>query len=430
MPYVEGFGTWPFGEEWLWEALAGSYLPLLEVLDAGAPLTLSLTPVLCDQLEVPGLDERFYAFVGAGPAPHPRRGRRGAARGGPQRPRRRARPLLGRLRARTRASCAAVADELLAALAPHAAWTSAATHAILPLLATEAGVREQVRSGVRSHRRRFGEGWQGRLLAARVRLSSRALDPILLEAGVRAVCVEATARHGLGAPQHLRPMRTAAGLVLVPVDRETMSLVWSDRGLPRGGLLPRLPPPHRPSPQPLGQRRACLRPRGGARARGRACGGLRHPYDRPSAPRAGRRARRRPRRVRARHGAARALVVRGHRLAARGHRGVRAPGPRAACASTTRSSASSPSRRRAGPSRPASSWGAGGDLSTWSGPQVASQAFAARAAELDVLHAGAAAGPAAIRELMALQASDWPFMITRGSPCRTRTSASRATRPR
>src|SRR5437764_1164889 len=21
MPYVEGFGTWPFGEEWLWEAL-------------------------------------------------------------------------------------------------------------------------------------------------------------------------------------------------------------------------------------------------------------------------------------------------------------------------------------------------------------------------------------------------------------------------
>ena len=25
MPYVEGFGTWPFGEEWLWEAVATSY---------------------------------------------------------------------------------------------------------------------------------------------------------------------------------------------------------------------------------------------------------------------------------------------------------------------------------------------------------------------------------------------------------------------
>ena len=36
MPYVEGFGTWPFGEEWLWEAIATSYLPLLDVLRAPA----------------------------------------------------------------------------------------------------------------------------------------------------------------------------------------------------------------------------------------------------------------------------------------------------------------------------------------------------------------------------------------------------------
>src|SRR6202044_2809124 len=38
MPYVEGFGSWPFGEEWLWEAMAGCYLPLLDLLDSGAPL--------------------------------------------------------------------------------------------------------------------------------------------------------------------------------------------------------------------------------------------------------------------------------------------------------------------------------------------------------------------------------------------------------
>ena len=37
MPYVEGYGTWPFGEEWLWEAIACCYLPLLELLDGGAP---------------------------------------------------------------------------------------------------------------------------------------------------------------------------------------------------------------------------------------------------------------------------------------------------------------------------------------------------------------------------------------------------------
>ena len=64
MPYVEGYGTWPFGEEWLWEAMATSYLPLLDVLDA-APgrITLSVTPVLCDQFEAPEVGERFLAFL-------------------------------------------------------------------------------------------------------------------------------------------------------------------------------------------------------------------------------------------------------------------------------------------------------------------------------------------------------------------------------
>ena len=31
MPYVEGFGTYPFGEEWLFDAVVRSYLPVLEV---------------------------------------------------------------------------------------------------------------------------------------------------------------------------------------------------------------------------------------------------------------------------------------------------------------------------------------------------------------------------------------------------------------
>ena len=64
MPYVEGFGTWPFGEEWLWEAIATSYLPLLDVLEEHpGRMTLSLTPVLCDQLEAPGVLERCLAFL-------------------------------------------------------------------------------------------------------------------------------------------------------------------------------------------------------------------------------------------------------------------------------------------------------------------------------------------------------------------------------
>ena len=33
MPYVEGFGTYPFGEEWLFGAFATSYLPVLGVAE-------------------------------------------------------------------------------------------------------------------------------------------------------------------------------------------------------------------------------------------------------------------------------------------------------------------------------------------------------------------------------------------------------------
>src|SRR5215217_7529013 len=64
MPYVEGFGTWPFGEEWLWEATACVYLPLLDVLE-GVPMTLGLTPVLCDQLEAMRGEagERYLRFL-------------------------------------------------------------------------------------------------------------------------------------------------------------------------------------------------------------------------------------------------------------------------------------------------------------------------------------------------------------------------------
>ena len=52
--------------------------------------------------------------------------------------------------------------DLLGALAPHAQWTSSATHAVLPLLATDAGVRAQVQTGsTLTARASAGEGWRG-----------------------------------------------------------------------------------------------------------------------------------------------------------------------------------------------------------------------------------------------------------------------------
>src|SRR4051812_21139440 len=154
MPYVEGFGTWPFGEEWLWEAIATSYLPLLDVLDAHpGRVTLSLTPVLADQLEAPGAMARLDAFLAdVRPASHALdieaagdAGEITALEGSAAA----YASALDRLRAR--------GGDLLAAFAPHVSWTAPATHPVLPLLATEAGLRLQVETGIAAHRARFGE---------------------------------------------------------------------------------------------------------------------------------------------------------------------------------------------------------------------------------------------------------------------------------
>ena len=80
MPYVEGFGTYPFGEEWLFDAVVRSYVPVLEVAER---VTLTVTPVLADQLEAPGVGERLESFVAEF--------RRRQLRGRRRRPRRRGR---------------------------------------------------------------------------------------------------------------------------------------------------------------------------------------------------------------------------------------------------------------------------------------------------------------------------------------------------
>src|SRR3954469_5570803 len=60
MPYVEGFGTYPFGEEWLFDAVIRSHIPVLEVADR---VTVTVTPVLADQLAANGGGERVRGFV-------------------------------------------------------------------------------------------------------------------------------------------------------------------------------------------------------------------------------------------------------------------------------------------------------------------------------------------------------------------------------
>src|SRR3989442_5035550 len=56
LPYCRGAGRWPHGEEWIHEAVLGTYLPLLVLLhdlrEAGVRyrLGIRLTPLLLEQL--------------------------------------------------------------------------------------------------------------------------------------------------------------------------------------------------------------------------------------------------------------------------------------------------------------------------------------------------------------------------------------------
>jgi 1,4-alpha-glucan branching enzyme len=65
IPYVISHGTWPHGTDWLFEAAAETYLPLLEVLlrlekeGLRAGLTISLPPVLVAQLNSQAFRQSF-----------------------------------------------------------------------------------------------------------------------------------------------------------------------------------------------------------------------------------------------------------------------------------------------------------------------------------------------------------------------------------
>ncbi|NLT07261.1 MAG: DUF1957 domain-containing protein [Solirubrobacterales bacterium] len=421
MPYVEGFGTWPFGEEWLWEAVGCVYLPLLDALErTGAAVTLGLTPVLCDQLEtLPGpAGERLAGYLReTRPAFHDEDAD-GLERGGE-------RELAAEVR-RARGDYLRAADgveacggDLLGRFAAAAAagtvelWTSAATHPVLPLLATDAGVDLQLASGIASHRRRFA-GWDGGLWLPECAYAP-GLERALARHGTAAFCVDQTAALGHGSAAQLEPVATAAGPVALPIDWQTVELVWNERsGYPAD---PRYRDYHRGTVHHM-------RPwaNGGDAYRPEAAAAAVREHARDFVARAGARLdayaaeRGRP-----------GLLCCAFDTELLGHwwyegtDWLAAVVEEAAAAglplrTTVEALArAEPVERELGPG----SWGTGKDLTTWDAPKVADLTFAARTAELRVVAAASTAGPGdpalvrAARELLALQSSDWAFQESR-----------------
>ncbi len=403
MPYVEGFGTYPFGEEWLHDAVIRSYLPVLEVADR---LTMTVTPVLADQLEDEGVQERLRAFlvehrIGAADldleevddecVP--------AARAEAER----WRHALELLDAAGGSPLRAFQDARASGRVALAG--SAATHAVLPLLATRQGLRLQLDAGLRSHRRRFGSDggfW----------LPECAYEPglewDLAEQGVEWFCVDQS-RHPPPLDA-LAPVSTEAGPTALPIDWEAVSWLWSLDGYPSDP--------------------------GYAQFAGRSLRGLQiwsiggPPYDPEVAQRTAERQAAEflsavAERLRgySTERDERGLLVFAIDTELLGHwwregptwlRGVIEGAEAAGVRMVTVPEALAAHEPVARPLK-ASSWGEGKSLRTWDSPLVADIAWATRRSELRLLQAVRSGLPEdaalrATRELLALQSSDWAFL--------------------
>jgi len=408
MPYVEGFGTWPFGEEWLWEATAAVYLPLLERLErAEAPVTVGVTPVLADQLETMrdgDSGERFLRFlreVRTAVHEEDERGLRDTGFGDLA-------YEVGRAAgdySRADAAFEARRRDLIgafAALEGVELWTSAATHALLPLVATEQGLALQLGTGTRSHERRFSHFDGGFWLPECAYVPG--LERDLADRGVRAFCVDQT---GGPAAEQLQPVATEAGPTAVPIDWATIELVWNERsGYP---VHPTYRDYHRRTTHDLRPWNNGGEPYEPERARALAREHARDFVDRV--------------RQRVAGGGLLCCALDTELLGHWWYEGLDwlSAVLEEASARGLELVTVGEGLERVKPVRRelhASSWGRGKDLSTWDSPQVAELAFSARRAELSLLAATAdGAGhdslARAARELLALQSSDWAFLVTR-----------------
>ena len=167
IPYCRMAGRWPHGEEWLHEAMAETYIPLLDALydlcEEGIPykLTMSLTPVLVEQLADDDVREHFEQYLDAEKSSAMRDAQRFAEEGDDQLAAlaafyfdtysglqesfqtRFGRDLVGAFRT--------LQDEGYVEI-----LVSAATHGYLPLLSRDSSIHGQLRTGVESYSRHFG----------------------------------------------------------------------------------------------------------------------------------------------------------------------------------------------------------------------------------------------------------------------------------
>ncbi len=171
LPYVVNHGTWPHGMEWLHEAAAESYLPLLRVLASlerdGIPanFNINLSPILLEQLVHPLFRAEFPKYV-ARKIVAAREDEAYFMQSGDAHLADSAR-FWGRFFSTALDDFNALGGDIVQGFRHFndtgmiEVLTCAATHGYLPLLGTDESLRAQLRTAVQTHARHFGRHPRG-----------------------------------------------------------------------------------------------------------------------------------------------------------------------------------------------------------------------------------------------------------------------------
>jgi 1,4-alpha-glucan branching enzyme len=171
LPYVINHGTWPHGLEWLCEAAAETYLPLLRVIGRlqrdGIYLkpNINLSPILLEQLAHPVFKSEFVEYL-ARKIEAARKDQEEFERKGDTHMARVAEFWQGFF-TQAFVDFEALGRDIISGFRRFndsgaiEVFTCAATHGYFPLLGTDASIRAQVRTGVETHKKHLGKAPRG-----------------------------------------------------------------------------------------------------------------------------------------------------------------------------------------------------------------------------------------------------------------------------
>ena len=208
LPYARQAGRWPHGEEWVHEAITETYVPLLNALydlrEEGVSyrLTIGLTPVLLEQLADELIKDNFDHFISEKVERSEADCRRFESDGDPRLAV--ARFWHGFYQKVQESFAVRFKRDIVGAFAELGRsghldiLTSAATHGYLPLLARDSSIRGQLRTGARSSLRHLGRASESIWLpecayrpAYQADGETRpAIESFLAEGGIRCFFVE------------------------------------------------------------------------------------------------------------------------------------------------------------------------------------------------------------------------------------------------